>query len=127
MLRKGEVAAIALGVWCGVLAGCGGCDNTFLSNNDGKLSVDKASLEFGNVYIGASASAMVRLSAEGNVAIAYTTRLLGQAWGYKVEPAAGVIASWITMRTLPGDVMNGQRSWTRRMTAMPSSWLPLPR
>jgi hypothetical protein len=95
MLPKVELrlrAAVALGAAFGAFSGCGGCDSTSLSNSNGKLFVDKAALEFGNVYLGASNSAKVHLSAQGNVTIAYSTQLEGQAWGYKVEPAAGILA-----------------------------------
>jgi hypothetical protein len=93
----GQGAAFGAALLASLLPGCGGCDSTSLGGNAGKLSVDKHALEFGNVFIGASARASIHLRAVGSLPVAYSTRLDGVPWGYEVGLATGVIS--------PGDAV----------------------
>lgn len=73
------------------LSSCSSCESVSISTGSSTLVTDRRVIDFGNVYIGASARATIVLSAPGTAAIRYTTALEGDAWGYQAGPAVGRI------------------------------------
>jgi hypothetical protein len=75
-----------------IASSCGSCDSGSLTQGRFLLSVDKSSIEFGDIYIGASSAQIVTLHSEGSLAITYASTFVGNAWGFEVGPAIGGLA-----------------------------------
>jgi outer membrane protein assembly factor BamB len=75
------------------LSACGSCDGGTLVQGSSRLEASPAALDFGRVFIGSQGQLQIRLTAAGQLPIKFAARFEGDAAGYALAPASGILAA----------------------------------